>query len=386
MLMFWAGLCSVLFWFASVADAAQQLEAKILSLNGDVFVSFQGEPQLPSVAGTVLLEGDSIRTYEKSKATLTLPDGSQVQLGENTNLMVTAIAKDIQKKVSTPRLDLLWGNFRTVLSPIHKNQGSSFMVQTPNTLVNTSASQLDVEIQYDPTAKKTVVLAHEFGARVTNLFSGVSMRIPQGHSGVIYEGIVQEIARIITLAPPTQVRPQTADLTSVQGEVFASIQGAKWVHVQQGTILRSGDAIRTDPKAGAVLKYSDGTTITLQEETSLTIYQLEEDSQTNAWISRAKLFRGEIRTILGEGFRNTASLFTVQTSNARLVVKPAREMDAEIIYDPKTRVTTMMAHKSELTMHHRITEATANIPPGHSVIIHNHAIQQIGRILRPLKK
>lgn len=383
-LLFWAGFFSVLFWPS--LTVAQPLEAKINSLNGEVFVSFQGDPQLPAVVETILLEGDTIHTYAESKAVIRLPDGSILQLGGDTNLRFTALTQDKRKNTSRSRVELLWGIFRAVLSPLHQNPGSSFTVHTPNTLVYTSSSELDGEILYDPQTKSTFVLAHEFHVNVTNLLSGASLVIPQGHSAIIHERSIQEIARIVELPSLMKAHQQTAMLTSLQGEVFVSTQGEKWAPVLKGGVLRAGDAIQTNARAEAVLKFSDGTTLALEENTILDISRLMKAPQTDVWTLQLELFRGSLRTILGEGFRNADSSCIVQTPNVRMAIYPAREMDAEILYDPKRSLTRVMAHKSGLALLHLLTKTSATIPPGHSGLIHNHVIQRIARILRPLKK
>jgi ferric-dicitrate binding protein FerR (iron transport regulator) len=236
---------------------AQHPTATITSLTKDVFVSFQGETPVSALAGTLLRQGDSIRTYSEANAMLHLSDGSKLQLKENTNLRIIAMTKE---PMIASSFELLWGRVRSILSPLYQKPDSSFTIQTPNAVVNITSSELDAEVLYEPTTKTTTVLAHEFGVDVRNEVTGVSLRLPQGHSAIIYEGIIQEIAEIIDLSQTPATQQEPATLTSLEGEVFVSFQGAVSTSAIKGTVLRAGDEIYTDANASAVLEFSDGTT------------------------------------------------------------------------------------------------------------------------------
>ncbi len=373
------GLLCVLLW--SSLAVAQHPTATITSLTKDVFVSFQGETPVAALAGTLLRQGDSMRTYSEANAMLHLSDGSKLQLKENTNLRIIAMTKE---PMTASSFKLLWGKFRSILSPLYQKQDSSFTIRTPNAVVNVTSSELDAEVLYEPTTKTTTVLAHEFGVDVRNEITGVSLHLSQGHSAIIYEGIIQEIAEIIDLSQTQATQQEPATLTSLEGEVFVSFQGAVSTSAIKGTVLRAGDEIYTDANARAVLEFSDGTTLELGEDTNINIFKLSKDTRGD-WITRLKLFRGNLRGILGEGFRTAVSSFIVQTSNVQVAIKPADNMDAEILYDPNTNITTLMAHKSDLAITHLLTEVSATIPENQSGIIYNHVIQQIERILRPVE-
>jgi hypothetical protein len=137
---------------------------------------------------------------------LELSDGSKIELGEKTNITFSTLLEDPQTGARISRLELSRGKMRAFLSSGHQVSGSSFTAQTPNALVGMeSSSELDLEARYDPTTNTTTVIAHKFNVVVTNLLTGVSMLIPQGHSAIIRDNFIQEIGRIV---PPFVETPQ----------------------------------------------------------------------------------------------------------------------------------------------------------------------------------
>ena len=229
--------------------------------------------------GALLLEGDALHTSLNAIVRTSLfPMEGKLHVQENSNLLMAKMTGVSQQKVSTPHLDLRWGRLRAILSPLHQHTNSAFSVQTPNTLVHTRASELDVEIDYEQATKTTIVLAHEFDVQVTNLFSGTSRRIPQGHSALVYEGIIQEIARILDIPSSGHPDQQAATMTSLENGVFVSLQGEAWIPAFEGTILLPGDAIQTTTNAHAELEFADGSLLIVAEHSAPTYCQIEQSS------------------------------------------------------------------------------------------------------------
>lgn len=366
------GLCLT----ASFASA-QQPTATISSLEEEVFLSFQGGTPISGITGTVLRAGDSIRTYSGASTMLSLSDGSKLELGENTNLILSLLAKEPSKV----RLNLEWGRVRGILSPAYQAEGSSFSVQTPNALVDVKSSELDAEVLYDPEIQTTTVLAHEFDLRVINLLTGVELQIPRGHSGIIHDGVIQEVAKIITPPSLTGLEQQRALISTLSGEVLVALQGKSIIPGSEGLVLRAGDTIRTNAGATAALSLADGTQITLGENSHVQLYSLTEDTQSGERSSRLELLRGTLRTVLGNGYQAPGSSFTVQSANVEVVMENTEEADVELQYEPNTSVTTILAHKSDLLITHLLTEVSTMIPSGHSGIIYKHVIQEVARLL-----
>lgn len=358
-------------------SAAQQPTATMSSLDGEVFLSYQGGTPISGIVGTVLRAGDSIRSYSGASTMLSLSDGSKLELGENTNLLLSLL----EKGPSKVRLDLQWGRVRGILSPAYQAEGSSFSVQTPNALVDVKSSELDAEVLYDPEIQTTTVLAHEFDLRVINLLTGVELLIPRGHSGIIHDGVIQEVAKIITPPSLTGQEQQRAIISALSGEVLVALQGKSITTGTEGLVLRTGDTIRTNAGAAAVLTLGDGTSIQLGENSHVHLYSLTEDTQSGERSSRLELLRGNLRAVLGNGYQAPGSSFTLESSNVEVVMENTEEADVELLYEANTSVTTILAHKSDLLITHLRTEVSTVIPGGHSGIIYNHVIQEVARLL-----
>jgi hypothetical protein len=160
----------------SFGVSAQQPTATISSLSGNALVSFQGQEAIPATIGAELRPGDIIQTQAGTEIVLTLSDGSELLLGENANLDISALSAQPETNIRTSRVKLLWGRVRAFLSPNHQQEGSSFTIETPNALVGVKFSQPDVEVIHSP-PKTTVACSYTFDASVTNLVTGETVLI-----------------------------------------------------------------------------------------------------------------------------------------------------------------------------------------------------------------
>jgi hypothetical protein len=269
---------------------------------------------------------------------------------------------------------------RLVLPAGNQSPGSSFAVQTHNALVVVKAFESDSEIVYDPNTNKTTLIAHKSDVVVTNLLTGISALIPEGHSGIIRDRVIQEIARVIQLPSLTEAQQPTATIVSLSGEVLVSIQKEAPTTGITATVLRTGDEIRTRSEASVTLQLSDGSELTLGENTNTNISSLVEDPQTGARTSRLELWQGTIRSVLSSEHQKPGSSFTVQTPNT-LVGVTSSEPDSEVIYDPNANITIVNAHKSDVVVTNLLTGASKVIPQEHSGIIHGRIIQELARII-----
>ena len=191
----------------------QQPTAKILPFHGEAVVFFQGGSPMPASRDMLLREGDSIRTHAGATLTLELSDGSQLIVGENSNLQIATLAEDPQTGARTSRLILWWGKMRSLVSSGHQAEGSSYTVETPNAFADIQFSQPDSEVLYDPGTSTTTVMPHRFDVVVTNRVTNDTVRIPEGFIGIIQDREIQKLARTIpftigstTIDPVAQYR------------------------------------------------------------------------------------------------------------------------------------------------------------------------------------
>jgi hypothetical protein len=135
--------CVSTFYFP-FEGVAQQPTATIRALKGTVLVN--GQPQ---GEGTVLRAQDIIETQAGSSLVLELSDGSQLELGENTQVDIAELSQTATG-ARRSRVKLAWGWIRARLSPGHQKEGSSFDVETPNALAGVKFSDPWFEVSYDP--------------------------------------------------------------------------------------------------------------------------------------------------------------------------------------------------------------------------------------------
>lgn len=137
----------------AVSRAQEQPTATISTFNGAVLVNGQA-----ATTGVVLRSGDVVETQGGGSVVLTLSDGSQLDIGEQTRLDVSELTRTVSgARVS--RVKLMWGWMRAKLSPDHQHEGSRFEIDTPNAVIGVKFSQPDVEVSYDPAKQETVAFA-----------------------------------------------------------------------------------------------------------------------------------------------------------------------------------------------------------------------------------
>lgn len=179
-------LAIVLLLFLGVEPlCAQQPAATISSVDGTVFVSVQGQTPIPAAIGSVLQAGDILETGAGSHVLLTLSEGSELRLGQNTKVDIALLAQRPGTKVRQSRIKLLWGKLRASLSSGHQEEGSSFEVETPNTLAGVKFSQPVIEAQYDPLTELTIIEAYTVDVVLRHLVTQEVKRVSRGHRGVV---------------------------------------------------------------------------------------------------------------------------------------------------------------------------------------------------------
>lgn len=154
----------------------------------------------------------------------------------------------------------------------------------------------------------------------------------------------------------------TATIKTLNGIVSVSGQTAR-----EGMVLRAGDTIQTQSGASAVLELSDGSTLELDENTSLDMAILTRQTD-GARVSRLKLLWGRVRAVLSPDHQTEGSTFNVETPNALVGVRFSQPI-VEVLYDPEKQETIGIAHSVELFVTNLLTSETALVPVGSSIII-----------------
>jgi hypothetical protein len=135
-------VCLALALAAAALPAAEQQNATLVKArgNGQVFLPGGGPGEFK--AGTLLATGSRILTAADGSAGLLLQDGSRVNLGANTDLTITELSQDGDKRGST--FQLLKGLFRASVQKL--TVASHFEVNTPDAVAAVKGTEYEVEV------------------------------------------------------------------------------------------------------------------------------------------------------------------------------------------------------------------------------------------------
>jgi hypothetical protein len=190
-----AGMMLVILVMSSlpaVSFAQQQPRATITALTGSVMVNGQ-----PRTQGANLRAGDVLETQAGTGVTLTLSDGSILEIGEKTRIDITELSQT-PTGTRVSRIKLLWGRIRGALSPGHQKAGSTFDVETPNALVGVKFSHPKFEVIYNLGQQETRALAMTIQLMVKNLLTGETQIVPVGSTAIIAGALIKIASGLIS--------------------------------------------------------------------------------------------------------------------------------------------------------------------------------------------
>jgi hypothetical protein len=186
-----AGIIFLLLNLSSISSA-RPVTASITDLKGQVEVHGRsGSPDIGSpLKGRVLNPGDTIRTGSGATLAMTLEDGSVLELGENTQIVLAALVLDEETLARQTQLKLLEGRVRATVAQDHQKKGSSFSIETPDALAEVTFSQPVIEVSYDPRTKTSVFKAYTVVLHITNYLTREARQVPRGRQAIIRKGAI----------------------------------------------------------------------------------------------------------------------------------------------------------------------------------------------------
>ena len=138
-------------------DAARPPTARIVRVKQAVEVLRKGNTEwVRAEPDTSLSESEQIRTSAGGFVTLSLADGSNVQLAENSRLVVTKLDYDSKSRDRLMTFHLVLGKIRASVAPgtaAPEQWKSTFLVSTPQG-VTAVRREATVVIAYHPTTEK----------------------------------------------------------------------------------------------------------------------------------------------------------------------------------------------------------------------------------------
>ncbi|HEY2524171.1 MAG TPA: FecR family protein, partial [Candidatus Binataceae bacterium] len=110
--------------------------------NGNVSIVRAGK-SIPTAAGTALRVGDKVTTGPKSHLTISLTDGSQLELDESSTLVLTEYVLNPDGSRASTKLTLLGGLVRSLVH-LGPSNAPNFEVHTPNAVASARGTMFDV--------------------------------------------------------------------------------------------------------------------------------------------------------------------------------------------------------------------------------------------------
>jgi hypothetical protein len=178
---------------------------------------------------------------------------------------------------------------------------------------------------------------------------------------------------ILCRSSGSSAQQPTGTIRTFTGTVIVALQGKGEQPATVGTIVQFGDLLQTQSGASIVVQLSDGSELEIGENTKIGVAMLSQEPQTQARVSRLKLFWGRIRATLSPGHQKEGSSFTVETPNALAGVKFSHPV-IEILYDPITQTTTIIAYTVDVIVTNLLTNEVKQIPRGQQGIVRGELI------------
>jgi hypothetical protein len=124
---------------------AQAAAGSISALNGNVAIERAGT-SIPGIYGTTLQVGDKLTTDAKSRVTIALSDGSQIELTESSTLVLTENTLNPDGSRASTKVTLLGGLVRSFVR-VAAGAAPNFEVYTPNAVAAARGTKFDVSYE-----------------------------------------------------------------------------------------------------------------------------------------------------------------------------------------------------------------------------------------------
>jgi hypothetical protein len=141
LLFAWTALCAV------PEASAQTVAGSISAITGAATIT-RGSASIPAAYGLNVDVGDRIVTGAGSTLTVTLSDGSQIEITDSSNLTVDENTLNADGTRASTRVSLLGGMVRSL---VRTTPGTppNFEVHTPNAVASARGTSYDVDYHKD---------------------------------------------------------------------------------------------------------------------------------------------------------------------------------------------------------------------------------------------
>ena len=193
---------------------AQVAAGSVTSITGDVHVEHAGTT-VPATPGMALAERDRIVTGPNSHVTVTLNDGSKLELDQSSSLAIDRQMLSASSRAT--KLTLFSGLVRSLVS--HTTGNTNYEVYTPNAVASARGTEFDTSTEnqapgtmseedrkkYKDCRRFTQVSVYQGTVVVTNTTnpSGGSVTLPAGYRTIVVCGLAPLSATPLAAAGAT---------------------------------------------------------------------------------------------------------------------------------------------------------------------------------------
>ncbi len=185
----WSCVFAAGLWLAAFTGPAMAAPVgQVTKVLGSADVTRGETPAQPLKAGDPIEEHDVLRTKRGSLLEVTMSDGSQLTLAENTRLEVTRyVTGDHPQGI----FDLARGKVRSVVTKVFSSRSESFRVRTPTAVVGVSGTDFVTEY-----GRFTVVYVYRgvVIARSADPSIGLYLILRPGQGAIIRRGLSPEFS------------------------------------------------------------------------------------------------------------------------------------------------------------------------------------------------
>lgn len=181
-IMKYVAMAVFLIWSA-LALADEESTVRISQSDGTVEIVKSGAAARPVKEGDVLGRGDRLVVKDKSAALLMWSNGSMVKVYPNTELVLTGVSFDLEKKMEKTLLDIEKGRI-FVKAQVPDHLFCEFKLRMGGLDVRTQGAEFATA--YDP-AKKSFTAWSLYGLLISD-YGTARVRIDDGRQGTLTEG------------------------------------------------------------------------------------------------------------------------------------------------------------------------------------------------------
>jgi FecR protein len=164
------------------------------------------------------------------------------------------------------------------------------------------------------------------------------------------------LAAVASTAQAAAVQ-EAGTIASVEGSAEIGRSG-EWYPAALGNDVYQGDTLRTGRPGRMRVVFRDDSVINVGDDSSIVVDEQVFDPNATANRSVFELLRGKVRALVSDYYKETGSVFEVQTGTA---VAGVRGTEFVVDYDPDAQTTAVVGITGRIEVHSVLDRATRGV-------------------------